>query len=105
MISFKNKKFTLLHIILFAFLACIATFFLTNFWKEKQFTEKSNAAVSSYVCNYNVKRMNGFKFIKPLMFVDEDCESEGLMSIKQKITAVIDRYKTVGDISAASVSK
>ena len=76
MISFKNKKFTLLHTILFAFLACIATFFLTNFWKEKQFTEKSNAAVSSYACNYNVKRMNGFKFIKPLMFVDEDCESE-----------------------------
>ena len=103
MISFKNKKFTLLHVILFAFLACIATFFLTNFWKEKQFTEKSNAAVSSYACNYNVKRMNGFKFIKPLMFVDEDCESEGLMSIKQKITAVVDRYKTVGDVSAASV--
>ena len=52
MISFKNKKFTLLHIILFAFLACIATFFLTNFWKEKQFAEKYNAAVSSYACNY-----------------------------------------------------
>ena len=103
MISYKNKKFTLLHIILFAFLACIATFFLTNFWKEKQFTEKTNAALSSYTCNYNVKRMNGYKFIKPLMFVDEDCESEGLQGVKQKITAVIDRYKTLGNVSAASV--
>ena len=103
MISFKNKKFTLLHVILFAFLACIATFFLTNFWKEKQFTEKSNAAADSYICNYNVKRMAGFKFIKPIMFVDEDCESEGLMSVRQNVAAVIDRYKTLGDISAASV--
>lgn len=103
MISFKNKKFALLHIILFVFLASVATFGLTNYWKERQFTEKSAATISSYVCNYNVKRMNGFKFVKPLMFVDEDCESEQLMSVKQNISAIIDRYKILGDITTASV--
>ena len=103
MISLKDKKFTLLHIIIFAFLASIATFSLTVFWKDRQFTEQSAAAASSYSCNYNVKRMNGFKFIKPLMFVDEDCESAQLMDIKQSITTIIDRYKTQGDITTASV--
>ncbi len=103
MISFKIKKFTLLQLILIAFLASAVTFYFTSFWKERQFTEKSNAAANSYTCNYNVKRMDGFKYVKPIMFVDEDCESAGLMGVKQNITAVIDRYKTQGDISAASV--
>ncbi|MEO5776489.1 MAG: serine hydrolase [Flavobacterium sp.] len=103
MLSFKNKKFTLLHIILFAFLAGVASFGLTSLWKERQFTEKSAAAASAYTCNYEVKRMNGYKFIKPLMFVEEDCESDQLMGVKQNITTIIDRYKSLGDITTASV--
>ena len=103
MISFKNKKFTLLHIIFFALLISVATFGLTILWKERQFNQQSAASISSYTRNYNVKRMNGYKFIKPLMFVDDEYESEQLMSLKQNISAIIDRYKTLGDITSASV--
>lgn len=103
MISFKNKKFTLVHILIFALLGCIATYGLTSFWKEKKFTEESAAAINSYTRNYQVKRMNGYKYVKPLMFVEDDNESEQLMGVKQNITAIIDRYKTLGDITAASV--
>lgn len=103
MISFKNKKFTLLHLILLSLLTAVVTFSLTSFLKERQFTEQSISTASAYTCNYNIKRMDGYKFIKPLMFVDEDCESDQLMGIKQKIAAVIDRYKTLGDVTTASV--
>jgi len=103
MISFKNKKFSLLHIIVVSLLTAIITFSLTGFWKQRQFNDQMNNMASSFTCNYNVKRMNGYKYIKPLMFVDEECESEPLMGIKQKLTSIIDQYKTVGDVTTASV--
>jgi beta-lactamase class A len=102
MISFKNKRFSLLHVIVFAALIAMLTFSVTSFWKERQFAAKmSNTPTLS--CNYNIKRMDGFKYIKPLMFVDEECESEALMGIKQKITGIIDTYKTAGELTNASV--
>ncbi|MGL2966203.1 serine hydrolase [Flavobacterium sp. XGLA_31] len=102
MISLKNKQFSLLQILVFTVVTVVATFFLTGFWKDKQFEAKeSESSVSA--CNYNIKRMNGFKFIKPLMFVDEECESDQLNDIKQKVIAVIEKYKSIGDASSASV--
>jgi beta-lactamase class A len=102
MISFKNKRFSLLHAIVFAVLIAMLTFSLTSFWKERQFAAKMSSA-PTLSCNYNVKRMDGFKYIKPLMFVDEECESEALMGIKQKLTGIIDTYKNTGDLTNASV--
>lgn len=103
MVSLKIKKFTLLHLVAITLFASVITFFLTNFWNETQFAKKYDAAASAYTCSFNVKRMDGFKFIKPLMFIDEDCESDELMGVKQNITAIIERYKATGDVSASSV--
>jgi beta-lactamase class A len=101
MISFKDKRFSLLHAFLAIGLVAFGTFYSTSLWKEKQFSEQlSNAPVS---CNYDIKRMGGFKFIKPLMFVDEDCESDLLMNTKQKLISIIDKYKSIGDVETASV--
>jgi beta-lactamase class A len=102
MISFKNKRFSILHAIVLAILIAVITFATTSFWKERQFASKMSST-PSYTCNYNVKRMDGFKYIKPLMFVDEECESAGLMSIKQKLMGIIDAHKTAGDITNTSV--
>jgi beta-lactamase class A len=101
MISFKDKRFSLLHALLATFIVILGTFYLTNLWKEKQFTEQLNNTPVS--CNYDVKRMGGFKYVKPLMFVDEDCESDLLMNTKQKLISIIDKYKSIGDIESASI--
>ena len=45
-------------------------------------TEKELLATED--CNYNVDRMSGYKFIKPIMFVDKDCEAASLKPIKLK---------------------
>lgn len=103
MISFNNKRFTLLHAIIFAIFIAVVTFGLTNTWKEKQFTAKMLSTQSSFACNYNVKRMGGFKYIKPLMFVDEECESDALSGIKQKLLGIIEAGKADGSIINASV--
>jgi beta-lactamase class A len=102
MISFKNKRFSLLHALFFSSLTIAITFTLTNLWKTHQMEEQISSA-SSYACNYNIKRMNGFKFVKPLMFVDEECESEQLLGLKQQVIGVIDKYKATGELTNASV--
>lgn len=101
MISFKDKRFSLLHALLVTFIVILSTFYLTSLWKEKQFNDQLSSTPVS--CNYDIKRMDGFKFIKPLMFVDEDCESDLLMNTKQKLISIIDKYKSIGDIETASV--
>ena len=60
------------------------------------------ASISSS-CNYTVKRLKGYKFINPLLFVDNNCESETLFSIKQKLESYIDTNNKTGDLNAASI--
>ncbi len=54
-------------------------------------------------CNYDVKRLNGYNYIKPLMFVDNECESEDLSSVKQRVYSLIEQYKVSGDLISCSV--
>ncbi len=102
MVSFMQKRFSLFHAIIFMIVLVVATFSLTSIWKEKQ-VKKEIADNATYACNYNIKRMNGFKFIKPLMFVDEECESDQLNDVKQKLIAIIEKYKAIGDLNIASI--
>jgi beta-lactamase class A len=101
MISLKNKQFSLLHIFLATIVVTIGTYYLTSLWKEKEYNEQLSSA--SIACNYDIKRMKGFKFIKPLMFIDEDCESDMLMNTKQKLISIIDKYHSIGEVNIASV--
>lgn len=99
----KNKKFTLLHLIIFSFLVAIATFSLTDFCMTKKITKEQANSTTSPSCKYDVKRMNGFKYIKPLMFVDDECESDNLASVKQRIVEIINRHKANQEVTDASV--
>lgn len=86
-------------------ISSITTFYLTNHFnvnKNESAEAGQNAKTPSY-CNYNVKRWNGYGFIKPIMFVDNECESERLQSVKQQMSALIDSYKSDGTLNSASV--
>ncbi|MGL2965970.1 serine hydrolase [Flavobacterium sp. XGLA_31] len=61
------------------------------------------AANAGQYCNYNIKRIDGFKFVRPILWVDEDCESDKLAATKQKITEIIEKYKQSGNVNNASV--
>jgi beta-lactamase class A len=63
----------------------------------------SSSFISNSSCSYNIKRLNGFNYIKPLLFVDDVCESDRLSPIKQTITNLIEEYKKTGTINSASV--
>jgi len=98
----SDKKYSSKHLIIVSLIIGISAFFITDYYKDKQYTEKLLNA-SSYECSYDVKRLTGYKFIRPLMFVDDACESENLADIKQQLTAIVDKYKASGDLNNASV--
>ncbi|MCF6132036.1 serine hydrolase [Flavobacterium wongokense] len=96
----KNKKFSLTHILIFSLFAAIITYFITNFFDSKQSTQQ--LASTSGTCRVDVKRLNGLKYIKPIMFEDDECEADNLADLKLKISQIIDRYKANNDAVTAS---
>ena len=96
------KKVPAYYFFIILILAIFITFFVASKIQEKKdlLTESSN---SNSNCSYKIKRLQGFDFIKPLMFVDNSCESENLSSLKQSVTGLIDSYKKINTITSASV--
>ena len=98
--SLKIKKFTLLHLLIFSLLVALATFSLTSFCESKKINEQ---ITTTSACKIDVKRLNGLKYIRPIMFVNEECESDNLAGIKQQIVEIINRYKMNEGVTSASV--
>lgn len=98
----KNKRFTLLHLLIFSLLVALLTFGLTDLWETKQHDNKLSSLSGTNSCKVDVKRLNGLKYIRPIMFEDHQCESEELLGLKQQVSQIIDRYKGTGDVNTAS---
>lgn len=94
----KNKKS--LGIIIVSMVA-------SNAFTYYYITKKNGAAVENNVSEtssstYKVQRLNGFKFIKPILFVDNKLASERLNGLKQNVTGIIENYKKIGVLNSAS---
>lgn len=99
--SFLEKKFSWLSVIIFSAVAVLVFFSITS-WINCDDTT-SETANSEYHCKYDIKRLNGLKYIKPIMFVDDECESENMQDIKQQIVEIVNRYKNFEGVSSASI--
>jgi len=58
---------------------------------------------SILVCNDNRFRLNGYNYVKPLLFVESECESPEMMGIKTQLQDLVNRYKKEGTILEASI--
>ncbi|MES2412059.1 MAG: serine hydrolase [Bacteroidota bacterium] len=101
MISFKSKRFSIVHVAIFSLVVFTAAFSLASFCNKN--TSPSEMPVANNSCDYNIKRITGFKFIKPILWVDENCEGDNLAGTKQRVTEIIERYKQYEGVSSASV--
>ncbi|NHM07148.1 serine hydrolase [Flavobacterium sp. CYK-4] len=94
-----------LGILIFSMIAtnCITYYYTTK--KNATDTEQTEnaATATSDGCMYDIKRMDGFDFIKPILFVDQKCEASNLNSLKQQVGEVVENYKKVGALNSASV--
>ena len=91
--------YTLGVILLTATIAYSVTYYFDNKEKNK-ILELSNASNS---CTYNIERLDGYPFIKPIMFVDDICEGDNLATMKKEITNLIENYKNYQGVISASV--
>lgn len=103
MISLKSKKFSFFQAIVFSLffsaIACTATYY----WIKKQDEAILLSNSSIKYCDYNIKRIKGLKFVKPILWVDDYCESDNLADTKRKITEIIEKYKQFNGVNSASV--
>lgn len=89
-------------------LLLVATNILTYYLTKDSNPEPSNSSSDIYAeahtdCSVKVKRLNGYSYIRPMLFVDSQCESDKLAPVKKNITTLIDEYKRIGTLNSASV--
>lgn len=85
----------------------LATYYYANRVSKAEALEKAtDANINSYGnsgCSaVKIQRLNGYDYIKPVLFVDKECESDALNPIKQSIMTLIEEHKRLGTISSAS---
>ena len=54
-------------------------------------------------CEYNIARLEGYQYVRPLLFAEEACESPKLIPLKLDISNIIDQAKSAGILIEASV--
>jgi beta-lactamase class A len=64
---------------------------------------KSTNPTNGSFCNLKIGRLNGYKFIHPLLYAEPKCESEELADCKNQINQIIENNKSIGKIISASV--
>ena len=97
------KKISIFYCVVLTFFSSLLTFLGTSFVDKKQRDSELEIRKSEGYCKYNVERLQGYSYVKPLMFVDDECEGDNLAIAKQDINAIIDNYKTTQGVLAASV--
>ena len=101
--SLLHKSIPLPYFLITILILSTSAIFITNqFDRYQNKKEIENLLGNSSSCSYSVKRLKGYEFVKPLLFVDNACESEVLWSIKQRITEIIDANKQTNDLVSAS---
>src|SRR5271169_5000638 len=50
-------------------------------------------------CSYNLARLDGYKYIRPLMYAEQTCESEAYGPMKAELNHTIEKFKSAGTIS------
>ncbi len=97
------KRISLPYVFAIIILSVAVTYVTTVKIDQNNNDVTQNPESNQSSCSYRVKRLDGFSYTKPLLFVDNECESENLSSIKQSVNQLIDNYKKSNVISSASI--
>ena len=60
-----KKKLSLPYIVIIATVTAIITFSITHFIGSKKEADLLEKAAVNNACSYSIKRMDGYKFVKP----------------------------------------
>ncbi len=99
-----RKKIPFPIAILMTFGGIIISFFLAS-WLEKKPGDIVEPIVDNTIqrCKSELVRLNGYQFIRPVLFKQDECEAQNLMPVKAEIATMISSYEKSGIVSNASV--
>lgn len=98
-----KKQVSFIFVVLFTGLFCGLTYFAMKLNIAKKSEPSLSVAENVNSCNINTIRLKGFHLVKPLMFVDSDCEGTNLLPIKQEIDQLIHNYTTLQGVTSTAV--
>ena len=102
--TYKIPLFYLLFLMIIAigctFLITYSYYHLQNSFKSESLAMESANVVT---CDYNTRRLGGYNYVSPLLYVDKSCESGVFISIKQQVQDIIYKNRLSGALSDASV--
>ena len=85
-------------------LACLITVIVCYFIFNRKFQEVLyNTPAATENCSYVIKRLKGYTFIRPLIYIQSRCQSENLFPVRDVLQQLIDGYKQAGILTSASV--
>lgn len=99
-----RKKVSLHIAFLMTISGIIITFFLVS-WMTKKDIELIEPVVDNSFsnCRPMAVRLNGYQYIRPLLFGQDACEAQTLKPVKNEIEALIKSYEGAGMLHSASV--
>ena len=98
------KKKIPLHYALLMTIAGIVSSWVFVSYRSQHNTESEEVADNSIQpCKPDVRRLNGYDYIRPLLYADRPCQSDKLLPVRNQVQNLIDRYKVSGTINTASV--
>ncbi|MBS1534078.1 MAG: serine hydrolase [Bacteroidetes bacterium] len=98
-----NQRVSLLIVVAVLLISNLITFtIISRKYAQTDSSEVSEAGMGQS-CGYDVKRLGGYKYIKPILFVDNQYESDELAQLKGTLNTIIDNYKKSGVLTSASV--
>lgn len=82
------------------FISILSTYFAVELFLKPKASQEDNVVENGKI---EVKRLNGYKYIKPILFVETEKESSELSSVKQSIESVLSEFKNKNVITSAAV--
>ena len=78
------------------------SYLLFQYFADHNTNKTLISPVAERNCDYNFERLQGYKHIKPLVWVHQNCESEKYFSLKTQITNFIQTNINSGNLNSAS---
>lgn len=100
MTRFLNYKINFKYVPIIVFISILSTYFAVELFLKPKASQEDNVVENGKI---EVKRLNGYKYIKPILFVETEKESSELSSVKQSIESVLSEFKNKKVITSAAV--
>jgi beta-lactamase class A len=95
-----SKKKALAAVLVTSVLCSAATFLVV---RKRSTPTQADSNAASGECSYNIKRLSGYEYIKPLEYAEPSSESALYGSLKTKIETLVADKKKNGTLTNASV--